>query len=186
MTSAARQIYKLIIKAYLASLETRGLVFFSRTSVFFFGYWEELDSVASSYLAVGAQWWVLGSSSVLVPQTRASSSRGTSQRQGCRAAGPAALPYVPWLTCVFLSHLLPRKSQKLGLFVRRGCLSAECQPGTHTLLERGPWGVELSSVPGWIQNITSLRTGLKERQLTDLRWSQDIWIGTACISLGRQ
>lgn len=35
-TSAARQIYKLIIKAYLISPEMRGLAFFSQTFFFFF------------------------------------------------------------------------------------------------------------------------------------------------------
>ena len=137
MTSAARQIYKLTIKAYLISPETRGLVFFSKTSVFFFGYRQEPNSAASSYLAVGAQWWMLDPSSVLVPQTHAPSSRRTSQRQGCHAVRPATLPYVPWMTAVFLSHLLPRESQKLGLFVGRGRLSSESQPGTHMPLERG-------------------------------------------------
>lgn len=74
---------------------------------------------------------MLEPSLVLAPQTR-----GTSQHQGCHAAGPVALPYVPWLTSMFLSFLLPRESQKLGLFVGRGHLSSESQPGVHMQLER--------------------------------------------------
>lgn len=74
---------------------------------------------------------------VLVPQTHGSSSHGASQRQGCHAVGPVVLPYVPWMTSVFLSHLLPRESKKLGLFAGRDRLSSESQLGAHMPLERG-------------------------------------------------
>lgn len=112
MTSAARQIYKSTIKACLASPETRGLVVFSKTSVFLLGYWEELDSAAGSYLAVGAHRGMLDSSLVLVPQTHAPSSHGTSQWQGCHCSSTSSSPLCALDDiCVLITCSSQRKSK---------------------------------------------------------------------------
>lgn len=133
-------------------------------------HWMQLQ-VAISHPVVDAEF-------IPNEQIHTPSSHRTSQQGICCAAGPEALPYVPWMTSM-LSHL-SRKSKILGLFFGSDRFNSEPQPGTQRLL-KGECRV-LSSALCQAGPRLQLQTGLKAH----LGWSQDIWTGTACTSPGRQ